>query len=215
MDRNKVLKVWELSALVSLSICLCAAVWAQGKQESISSGLVRLHVLAVSDEEAEQAVKLRVRDAVLDYLSPKLSGAESVRDAESILRQELSGVYTAAESAADGRSVTVSFGTEHYPAREYGEFTLPAGKYNSLRIVLGEGEGHNWWCIVFPPVCLSAVEPEQLRETMSPDDYALITAQDGWELRFRAVELWGELTEKWDSLSLRPDADSARSGSHG
>ena len=201
MDKNKVLRVWEISALISLSICLCAAVWAQGKQQSLSAGLVRLHVLAVSDAEEEQAIKLRVRDAVLDYLSPRLDSAGSISDAETILRRELNGVQQAAESAAEGRRVTVSLGMEHYPTKAYEGFTLPAGKYNSLRVVLGEGAGRNWWCIVFPPVCLSAVQSIELRETMSPADYALITDGEDWELRFRTLELWGELTEKWDELS--------------
>ena len=201
MNKNRVLTIWETSLLISLSICLLAAVWAQGKQQSLSTGLVRLHVLAVSDTEEEQAVKLRVRDAVLDYLSPRLDAAQDVSDAEAILRQELGGVQAAAESAAEGRRVTVSLGTEHYPSKSYEGFTLPAGKYNSLRVVLGEGEGHNWWCIVFPPVCLSAVQSEPMQEAMSPDDYALISGGEDWELRFRTVELWGELTEKWDRLS--------------
>ena len=204
MEKNKVLKVWEISALISLSLCLCAAVWAQGRQQSLCSGLVRLHVLAASDAEEEQAIKLRVRDAVLDYLSPRLADARNVGEAEKILRRELGGICAAAGSAAEGRSVAVSFGTEHYPTRAYEGFTLPAGKYNSLRVVLGEGEGQNWWCIVFPPVCLSAVQSEPMREAMSPDDYALITQSDGWELRFRTVELWGKLTEKLNASDSQP-----------
>ena len=196
MDKSRLLRIWEISALVSLCVCLCAAVWAQGRSSAISADLVRLHVLAVSDDAYEQTLKLRVRDAVLEYITPRLDGSESPADARAVLSRELDGISRAAASAAEGRQVTVSLGTELYPSREYEGFTLPAGRYESLRVVLGEGEGHNWWCIVFPPVCLSAVQSEQVEEAMSVEDYALITRQDGYELRFRTVELWGELLEK-------------------
>ena len=196
MDKSRFLRIWEISALVSLCVCLCAAVWAQGRSSAISADLVRLHVLAVSDDAYEQTLKLRVRDAVLEYITPRLDGSESPADARAVLSRELDGIGRAAASAAEGRQVTVSLGTELYPSREYEGFTLPAGRYESLRVVLGEGEGHNWWCIVFPPVCLSAVQSEQVEEAMSVEDYALITRQDGYELLFRTVELWGELLEK-------------------
>ena len=95
--------------------------------------------------------------------------------------------------AAAGRPVRVALSEERYPTRDYTGFSLPAGRYRSLRVVLGEGKGHNWWCVVFPPVCLSAAEKEAMQPVMNPADYALITRSDGWEIRFRVVELWGEL----------------------
>lgn len=195
MEKAKLLKVWEVSLLVSLCICLCAGVWAQGRQDSISGSLVRLHVLAHSDSPEEQALKLRVRDAVLGYISPRLEGAKTVAEARSILQSELEGIGLAAADAAEGRQVRLSLGEESYPTRAYEGFRLPAGRYESLRVVLGEGEGENWWCIVFPPVCLSAVQSEPVAEVMKKEDYALVSSQEGWELRFRTVELWGELTE--------------------
>lgn len=196
MEKGKILKIWEKSLLLALSFCLCAGLWAQGKQESISSSLVRLHVLAHSDEQEEQALKLRVRDAVLEYISPRLEGAKSVDDARLVLRDELEAIGLAASKAAEGRKVSVSLGRESYPTKAYEGFRLPAGSYESLRVVLGEGEGQNWWCIVFPPVCLSAVQSEPVAEAMNKDDYALVSSGEGWELRFKTVELWGELTAR-------------------
>jgi len=157
---------------------------------------VRLHVLAHSDEANEQAVKLRVRDAVLSYLAPRLAGAADVGEAEAILARELPGIRAAAEREAEGRAVSVTLGEERYPTRDYAGFSLPAGRYRSLRVVLGAGQGHNWWCVVFPPVCLAAVQREAVQPVMNPEDYALITREDGWQLRFRLVELWGELMNK-------------------
>ena len=194
MEKGKVLKIWEKAMLLALSLSLCAGVWAQGRQESISSSLVRLHVLAHSDSREEQALKLRVRDAVLEYISPKLEGAESVEEARQILSAELDNIGLAAAKAAGGRQLSLSLGRENYPTKAYEGFRLPAGEYESLRVVLGDGEGQNWWCIVFPPVCLSAVQSEPVAAAMNKEDYALVSSQEGWELRFKTVELWGELT---------------------
>ena len=187
------LKRWECALLIALSVTLCLGAWAQGRQSAISSKLVRLHVVAASDEEAEQALKLRVRDAVLEYLSPRLIGASDSSQAQTILRQELAGIRQAAESAAEGRQVTVALSRERYPTKRYEGFTLPAGKYESLRITLGEGKGHNWWCIVFPPVCLSASQVDTLEQQLGEEDFRLVSEGEGYELRFRVLELWGEL----------------------
>lgn len=179
----------ETAALITISILLCTAAWAQARQQSVSASLVRLHVIAASDDEYEQALKLRVRDAVLEYISPALAEAGSSAEAQALITDRLSGIAGAAESAAEGRPVRVTLGTERYPTRVYEGFTLPAGKYCSLRVVLGEGQGHNWWCIVFPPVCLEAAGQEQLQAVMAEGDYKTIQG-GGYELRFRVIELW-------------------------
>ena len=189
------LKTWELAALCALCVSLCVGTWAQGRQRDISSSLVRLHVIAASDETAEQELKLRVRDNVLEYLTPVLDKAESPEEAQRIINGELTSIKAAAEACAGGRSVSVTLGQEYYPTREYEGFTLPAGQYQSLRVILGEGKGHNWWCVVFPPLCVSAAEQNKALDAMSEPERGLITEADGYELRLRIVELWGELME--------------------
>lgn len=189
------LKTWELAALCALCVSLCVGTWAQGRQRDISSSLVRLHVIAASDETAEQELKLRVRDNVLEYLTPVLDKAESPEEAQRIINGELTSIKAAAEACAGGRSVSVTLGQEYYPTREYEGFTLPAGQYQSLRVILGEGKGHNWWCVVFPPLCVSAAEQNKALDAMSEPERGLITEANGYELRFRIVELWGELME--------------------
>lgn len=189
------LKTWELAALCALCVSLCVGTWAQGRQRDISSSLVRLHVIAASDETAEQELKLRVRDNVLEYLTPVLDKAESPEEAQRIINGELTSIKAAVEACAGGRSVSVTLGQEYYPTREYEGFTLPAGQYQSLRVILGEGKGHNWWCVVFPPLCVSAAEQNKALDAMSEPERGLITEADGYELRFRIVELWGELME--------------------
>ncbi len=189
------MKIWEASLLLALCFSLCLGTWAQAKQSSLSSSLVRLHVIAVSDDEYEQALKLRVRDGVLSYISPKLRNVKSAQQAQEIIKSELDGIKAAAESSAEGRSVEVTLSQEYYPTRNYEKFSLPAGKYQSLRVILGEGEGHNWWCVVFPPLCISAAEQEQVVESMSEDMRGIVTEEDGCEYKFRILELWGELME--------------------
>ena len=192
-SKNKSLRAWEIAALMALSLALCAGTWAQARQQSISSALVRLHVIAVSDAAEEQEIKLEVRDAVLDYLTPVLENAEDQQQARQIITENLEGIAEAAGSAARGRQVSVTLSRESYPTRQYEGFTLPAGRYESLRVILGEGEGKNWWCVVFPPLCLSAAEREEVQSVLNGEDLAIVTEEEGYVLRFRLVELWGEL----------------------
>ena len=189
---DKRFKIWETAALLALCVTLLGGVWAQGRQSELSGKLLRLHVIAHSDEPEEQALKLRVRDAVLDYLSPLLADAADRDAARDIIESELENVRSAAESASEGRAVRVTLGQERYPLRQYEGFTLPAGTYESLRVVLGEGAGQNWWCIVFPPLCIEAVEGDRLQSVMGREDYGIVTEEEGYILRFRLIEWWGE-----------------------
>ena len=194
MTKSRI-KIWELSLLLALCFSLCLGTWAQAKQTTLSSELVRLHVIAVSDDDYEQVLKLRVRDEVLAYISPKLDGVKSAHDAQRIIAAELDGIRAAAGTAAEGRSVLVTLSEEYYPTRNYEKFSLPAGRYQSLRVILGEGKGHNWWCVVFPPLCISAAEQEQAVESMSDDMKGIVTEDEGYEYKFRILELWGEFME--------------------
>lgn len=92
----------------------------------------------------------------------------------------------------------VSLGAEHYPTRDYGAFALPAGVYTSLRVTLGAGEGHNWWCVIFPPLCAQAAGlSEQTVQALSDDDVRLVTGSDGgYVVRFRLLELWDALVQR-------------------
>ena len=103
------------------------------------------------------------------------------------------GIAKAAQSAAEGRTIRVTLGRERYPTRRYDGFALPAGEYESLRVILGEGEGHNWWCVAFPPLCTGAVTEDELRAAMETEDYGIISEQDGYLLKFRIIELWESL----------------------
>lgn len=192
----KSLRKWEIALLLALCFTLLAGTWAGAASSRVSEGLVRLHVIAASDDATEQAIKLDVRDAVLSYLEPKLASAADIAGAEALIEANLGGIAAAAESAAQGREVNVTLGEEYYPTREYDTFSLPAGRYQSLRVTLGEGAGHNWWCVVFPPLCLTAAESEAAFEELDGETRAIISSDGGGvQFKFRLLELWGELME--------------------
>lgn len=193
---SKHFRPWETAALLALCLTLLSGTWASSRQQRLASALIRLHVIAASDAEAEQALKLQVRDAVLGYLRPLLSSAADADTAHALLELALPGVKTAAEAVSEGRSVSVTLGPEDYPLRSYGSFRLPAGRYESLRVTLGEGAGHNWWCVVFPTLCLEAVEKEDLQGTLGREDYALVVNGSGYAFRFWLVDAWGELMNR-------------------
>lgn len=180
------LKIWEKSALAALCLTLLLSAWAQGTADSISGSLIRMHVIAQSDDDYEQNLKLRVRDSVLEYLEPKLQNAANSEEAHEILFSELKNIRSAAEKVSEGREIQVALSREAYPTRKCEDYTLPAGNYESLRVIIGEGKGHNWWCVVFPPVCLTDAESE------TPAHATMVTGADGYEIRFKLVELWGE-----------------------
>ena len=195
MVENRRLHPWELALLVSVCLTLLLGTWAGARQEMLADRLVRLHVIANSDSEKDQAEKLRVRDAVLAYLAPKLERAGSVSDAQRLLYRERENILRAAQTETD-RAVTVTFTREHYPTRDYGSFALPAGFYPSLRVIVGAGEGHNWWCVVFPPLCTAESLEPQAVETMTKDDARLITSDEtDVVIKFRILEWYDAIKE--------------------
>ena len=196
MHDNRKFRVWEAALMLSLCLALLTGVWAEGTQARLAGQLVRLHVIAASDSAADQAEKLAVRDAVLRCLTPKLRHAQSADEARQIILRAEPLIRRAAAGAAK-QPVRTDFGTEHYPTRDYGAFALPAGNYLSLRVMLGAGEGKNWWCVVFPPLCTQEALSPDAAETLSKQERALITRAGGeYEIRFRILELWDMVREK-------------------
>ena len=179
MNKKYFLKLWEVAALISLCLVLCGGVWAQGKHDTLHDNVLRLHVLAASDSEYEQQLKLRVRDSVMTFMEPMLKGAVTAEQAETIIRENLQSIADAAYAASEGRKVTVSIGEESYPSRNYEGGSLPAGNYKALKITLGEGEGQNWWCVVFPSL-----------ENNKSNEFEIVS--DEKLFRFKLLEIWGE-----------------------
>ena len=197
------LKFFEIALLIGLAVFLTSGALALRTQDELADKVVRLHVLANSDSEEDQALKLRVRDAVLEQATAILEQSADRREAESRLRGQLLELerIAAKEIAAEGYDypVTVNLENTDFPTKEYDGFTLPAGEYLALRVIIGEGKGQNWWCVVFPPLCTTAatdLEETAVAAGLDGEDISLITEEDeGYVLKFRAVELWENLRQ--------------------
>ncbi len=195
--KRLVLCLWAcLAALV------CSAAALQSQQQALSEKLIRLHVVANSDTKEDQAVKLKVRDAVLQVTEPML---QMNMQPEQALISALPDIRAAAEDCLRengfSQPVTVSFGVERFPTRVYEGFSLPAGTYRSLRVNIGAGEGQNWWCVVFPSICFraTAAELEQAVTAagFTEEEVRLITEDgEGYVLKFKALELLEQM-KKW------------------
>ena len=171
-----------------------------GGQE-VYDTVVRLHVLANSDSEEDQALKLKVRDAVLEAASPLIEGCTTQAQAIEVLNQHLSDLEAAARGVieAEGRqdAVTVLLGEEDYPTRTYESCAFPAGRYVSLRVCIGEAAGQNWWCCLFPPLCLSAATAKEdnedafLQVGLTKEQYGIITetGKTKYKVRFKILEV--------------------------
>ena len=189
-------------AIVILLIAMMAVSFlpVHGERE-IYDTVVRLHVLANSDTEADQALKLTVRDTVLTTASPYLEGCTTQAEAIDALTAHLSDLETAAAATitAEGYDypVTVLLGEEDYPTRTYESCAFPAGTYVSLRVLIGEAEGQNWWCCLFPPLCLSAAtakadnEDAFIQVGLTKDQYGIITetGKTKYKVRFKLLEV--------------------------
>ena len=205
--RNK-LKLFEIALLIGLAAFLVSGGLALRTQAGLADRVVRLHVLANSDGEKDQALKLLVRDRVLARATELLTRAADREEAETLLRRELPELerLAARELRANGCDypVTAELTDAEFPTREYDGFTLPAGEYLALRVVIGEGAGRNWWCVVFPPLCTAAsadVPAAALAAGLTEEQVGLITEEDqGYVLKFKAVEWWEQLRARLESV---------------
>ncbi len=172
-------------------------------ESEIYSSVLRLHVLANSDSEEDQALKLKVRDAILRVSAPLFSDCSSREEAIERVNENLSLLQQAAEQAiaAEGRGdpVRLELSEEVYPTRDYEAFCFPSGAYVSLRVLIGDAAGQNWWCVLFPPLCLAAAtetnnEDAYISVGLTGEQYQIITETDSptYTVRFRILEAFEE-----------------------
>lgn len=191
------LRRWEGALMAGLAIALLTGVWLDREQAALAEQVVRLHVVANSDSAADQALKLRVRDRVLERAAAVCAHTRTAREASEALRRALPELEAAAEEAVAlaGVScpVTASLADDvWFPTKIYDGFALPQGRYTALRVTLGEGQGRNWWCVVFPPLCQSAgLEAQPALAALGEEEAALLTGEsEGYVIKFKAMELW-------------------------
>ena len=202
MKQSKTLRRWELALLLGVALAALAGVWLDRSQAALADQVIRLHVLANSDSEADQALKLKVRDRVLETASDYFVPGTTLEETRAVLTEHLADLAAAGadQVAQEGYRypVTVSLEDNYwFPTKQYTDFALPAGEYTALRVVIGEGGGQNWWCVVFPPLCLGSVsetaDQTALSDGFTKDQVSLITGEDeGYVVKFKAIELWEE-----------------------
>ncbi len=181
----------EWTIALTLFFVLCYAACCDVSQQELSEDVLRLRVIASSDDTDDQNIKLCVRDRVLELVQPLEEQAGSREEMQLMLRTHMQEITNAAqrEVYAHGSTDTVSvcLAYEWYPTRDYDTFSLPAGQYEGLQIRIGQAEGHNWWCVLYPSLCLDAASGES---ELTDEETALIH-QDGvqYQIRFRTVEL--------------------------
>lgn len=200
MDRK--LKTWELALMCGVLIAVIAGSWLGQEQEELAGSVIRFHVIANSDSEADQALKLAVRDRVLARAEEIYPENATLAQAQAALESHLNLLAAAGREVVEeqGYDYPVSAALEDcwFPTKEYGGFALPAGNYTALRVTIGEGRGQNWWCVAFPPLCLGAASEtvDQALEAgrFTPEQGALVTGDgEGYVLKFKAMELLGEI----------------------
>lgn len=193
---------WRRVLALFVACLVCTALWAEATQVRLASQVIRLHVLANSDSEEDQALKLEVRDRVLETTSALLEGETEPQAAAVLLNQHLDDIaQTAAqEISAQGHDDRVEVRLEQtwFPTRQYQGISLPAGNYLALRVLIGAAEGHNWWCVVFPNLCLPAVSERALEaSTLTPGQISLLQEEEtSYVFRFKTLELWQSLKHR-------------------
>jgi len=196
---------------VKVMVCLCASVLVAflfmsvlpiHGEEKIYSDMVRLHVIAASDSEEDQAVKLLVRDAVLEVVEGIVENVENQEEAATAIAAAEDEICIAAQAVLQREGfdypVSVELGLENYPERVYEGFTLPAGQYTSLRVILDGGDGKNWWCVLYPPLCTSAAEERErvfITAGFTDEQYKTITETGTvkYKVKFKILEVLASL----------------------
>lgn len=168
--------------------------------ERISDDVFRLHILANSDSEEDQQLKLKVRDAVLEKSQSLFLGCSSLDEIIGVCRKNLNLFTETARKCilenGYNYDVNVFVDREYFNTREYESITLPSGIYNALKIEIGEAKGKNWWCVMFPAICLSAVSESEINEVLDDEEIELIHSDNKYEIRFKIVEIYEKIKSK-------------------
>lgn len=191
------------SALLLVSATVFAAYEIKGTSE-IYDNILRLHVIANSDKANDQELKLKVRDAVLSELQNAMNSAMNSEQAETVAKEKSSSIVRAAERVIEENGhfekVRIDFVKEYYPTKEYEGVKLPAGIYSSVKIVIGEGNGKNWWCVLFPALCTNMAKPTETFQQVgfTPGQVKVLTESENpkYVLKFRFLEIIGEFSGK-------------------
>ena len=175
-------------------------------QKGIASNIIRFHVRAESDSKEDQWLKLQVKEAVLAYISPVLSKSRSVDESRQLLYNESENIRNVAaatlRSLGDESDVNVYFENCYFPMKTYGDMTFPPGEYEAFRVDIGEAQGKNWWCVLYPPLCfVDAVygevpeeSKEELKGVLTEEEYSMVSGENV-KFRFKYLKIFNRFIE--------------------
>lgn len=191
----------KISVTVGIVVAILFSICSFAKtSEEIRSDVLRLHVIANSDTSVDQNLKLRLRDYILQEGKDIFNGSVNVENAvekiEPVLPELEKSAKAFVNQAGFDYDVKISLSKEYFTTRTYKTVTLPAGKYLALRVVIGSGEGHNWWCVMFPPMCVPAADKkDEIENVFSEKEIKLVESKPKYEPRFKVVEIYEQLKE--------------------
>ncbi len=187
-----------VSLFTCFSLMFCIISPTVEASESISKKVLRIHILANSDSEEDQMLKLKVKDSVINISEKIFSDCNSLNEAIVSAQDNVDSIEKTAKRIivenGYNYSVKTEITKEYFSTRKYESFTLPAGVYNSIKIVIGNGEGHNWWCVMFPQVCLSGCT-DDFDDYLSTEEKELITS-GGFSVKFKIIEIYERIKDK-------------------
>lgn len=193
------MRIAELSALTAMLIAIILSVSSFNSEcQAVENEVLRLHVIANSDSAEDQKLKLAVRDELLSEWKQNYSSFSTKGEAEEAMKNDISLFEKTAKRVIEknGFDYPVSARVEKssFPTRTYGTVTLPAGEYDALKVIIGEGKGKNWWCVMFPPLCLPAAQASaKLEDVLDSGELELVMQNPRFEMRFWIVEKIREL----------------------
>ena len=192
---KRVLAVFGILVCTGVSVgCFCLHKNNQAYQKSIADKILRFHVIANSDSDVDQALKLKVRDGVLEYLQPYFETCDTKMECKDVIASKENDIKSRAEEilCQEGfdETVEVKLSNRYFPVKSYGEYTFPEGEYEALCVEIGEAKGKNWWCVLYPRLCfmdsMCAVVPDEsgevLRQTLTPEEYDSVFTDNSKEI---------------------------------
>lgn len=193
------LKAIDLAVLFTLIICIAATVSFESTCKGVRDDILRLHVIANSDSTKDQTLKLKVRDSLLEQGEKLFTDCDDIIAAEKMIGTSLLSLKQIAQNTVDAEgypySISVSLGKSYFPTKVYDNITLPAGYYDALKIIIGEGKGKNWWCVMFPCLCLQGAYKKEARlsEVLTEKELKLVLSKPEYEVRFWIVEKYYDI----------------------
>lgn len=203
--QSKMKYIITILILLSIFLLLTISSYANTVSQDLSNNFFRLHILANSDSVKDQELKLKVRDNIIEYMNTLTYSGLSKSEAIELTKQNLDKLQKIAEDTIKNEgysySVNLEIGNFYFPTKEYGNISLPAGYYDGLKIEIGDAQGQNWWCSLFPPLCFVDISSgvideeseENLKENLSEEEFAIITENsDTIKFKFKLIEVFSD-----------------------